>query len=21
CARYSAVNPATTASYNRFDVW
>nr|MOW88418.1 immunoglobulin heavy chain junction region [Macaca mulatta]MOW88570.1 immunoglobulin heavy chain junction region [Macaca mulatta]MOW92081.1 immunoglobulin heavy chain junction region [Macaca mulatta] len=21
CARYSAMNPATTASYNRFDVW
>nr|MOW92813.1 immunoglobulin heavy chain junction region [Macaca mulatta] len=21
CARYSAMNPATTASYSRFDVW
>nr|MOW89518.1 immunoglobulin heavy chain junction region [Macaca mulatta] len=21
CSRYSAMNPATTASYSRFDVW
>nr|MOW90589.1 immunoglobulin heavy chain junction region [Macaca mulatta]MOW92107.1 immunoglobulin heavy chain junction region [Macaca mulatta]MOW92321.1 immunoglobulin heavy chain junction region [Macaca mulatta] len=21
CTRYSAMNPATTASYSRFDVW